>query len=69
MNLGFQEVVLIIIIFLVLFGPDKIPEFARSMGKIYRELTSAMREVEETIKKEIEDEGTGAGDSGADKES
>ncbi|GEM_PF-971344 len=69
MNLGFQEVVLIIILFLVLFGPDKIPEVARTMGKIYREFTSAMREVEETIKKEIEDEGTGPGDNRPDKES
>ncbi len=68
MNIGFQEILLIVIIFLILFGPEKIPEVARTMGKIYREFTSAMKEVEETIKKEIEDEGTGKRDSGDNRE-
>jgi len=38
LNLGFGEIITILIILLVLFGPDKLPDIARKLGKYYRQL-------------------------------
>ncbi len=43
---GAGEIVLIVILAVVLLGPDKLPEFARSLGKIYAEYQKARREIE-----------------------
>ncbi len=42
MNLGLPEIGIIILIILFLFGPDKIPEMARSLGKANREYQKAL---------------------------
>ncbi len=44
MNLGWQEILLIVLIILLLFGAKKIPELARSIGKGVREFRKAMKE-------------------------
>jgi sec-independent protein translocase protein TatA len=50
-NLGFQELLLIAVVILVLFGSRKIPEFMRGLGKGIREFNSA----KENVKKELEE--------------
>ena len=50
-NLGFQEILLIAVVVLVLFGGRKIPEFMRGLGKGIREFNDA----KSNVKKEIED--------------
>ncbi len=50
-NLGFQEILLIAIVLLVLFGSRKIPEFMRGLGKGIREFNDA----KDNVKKELED--------------
>jgi sec-independent protein translocase protein TatA len=50
-NLGFQELLLIGIVVLVLFGGKKIPEFMRGLGKGIREFNDA----KDNVKREIED--------------
>ncbi len=50
MNLGFQEILLIFLIILLLFGAKKLPELARGMGHALREFRKAVREVEDTVK-------------------
>ncbi|MFX1513690.1 MAG: twin-arginine translocase TatA/TatE family subunit [Promethearchaeota archaeon] len=42
MNLGLPEIGIIILIILFLFGPDKIPEMARSLGRANREYQKAL---------------------------
>lgn len=37
-GIGFQELIIILIIVLVLFGGKKIPELSKSMGEAIREL-------------------------------
>lgn len=37
-NLGFQEVLLIVVVILVVFGPDRLPEMARQAGKFVARL-------------------------------
>jgi sec-independent protein translocase protein TatA len=53
--LGVQEVVLIFIIALVLFGPKKLPELGKSIGKALGELKRASNDIKRNIEKEIED--------------
>ena len=50
-NSGFQEILLIAVVVLVLFGGRKIPEFMRGLGKGIREFNDA----KSNVKKEIEE--------------
>jgi len=50
-NLGFQEILLIGVVILVLFGGRKIPEFMRGLGKGMREFNDA----KDNVKKELEE--------------
>ena len=50
-NLGFQEILLIAVVVLVLFGGRKIPEFTKGIGKGIREFNDA----KENVKKELEE--------------
>ena len=50
-NLGFQEILLIAVVVLVLFGGKKIPEFMRGIGKGLREFNDA----KDNVKKEMEE--------------
>ena len=43
---GMSEMLMIGIVVIMLFGPNKIPELARSAGKFMGEFTRAQREVE-----------------------
>jgi sec-independent protein translocase protein TatA len=63
MNLGFQEMVLIFLIALIVFGPKKLPELGKSLGKGIREFKKAtndlkanwedqLREVETSVQDE-----------------
>jgi sec-independent protein translocase protein TatA len=47
-GLGTQEIVLILIILLLLFGANKLPELARSLGVSVREFKKAMKDIEDT---------------------
>lgn len=53
MNLGFQELLVIFLVILLVFGPKKLPQLAQALGKAVREFRNATREIEESIK-EIE---------------
>ena len=43
-NLGYGEMLVILVVGLVLFGPNKIPEFARSLGKAVNMFKAGLRE-------------------------
>jgi sec-independent protein translocase protein TatA len=55
-GLGGPEVMLILVIVLVLFGGDKLPDFARGMGKSIREFKKAAAGVEEELKRALEED-------------
>ncbi len=42
-NIGWQEILLILLVILLLFGARKIPDLARSLGKGIKEFRSALR--------------------------
>jgi sec-independent protein translocase protein TatA len=55
-GLGAPEMVLIFVIVLVLFGGQKLPEFARGLGKSIREFKRAAAGVEEEFKRALEED-------------
>ena len=56
---GGQELVAILIVALILFGPKKLPELARSFGKAVAEFNKAKNEFsQEGFKKLVEEETT-----------
>ncbi len=48
-DLGMQELIVIFIVALLVFGPKKLPELSRGLGKGIRELKMALRGVKDTI--------------------
>ena len=50
------ELILILAIFILLFGAQKLPEVGASLGRAIREFKKNMRETEEEIKKPVESE-------------
>jgi sec-independent protein translocase protein TatA len=54
-NIGGWEVLLIVLIFVLLFGAKKIPELARGIGKGLREFKDASKEVKNQIDEGMKD--------------
>ena len=54
-NLGTGEIITIVLIILLLFGGRKRPELMRGLGKGVKSFRQGMNEVEEEIKKPLED--------------
>jgi sec-independent protein translocase protein TatA len=50
---GMPEMVLILVIALVIFGPRKLPELGRSLGKSIAEFKRASNELKSTLEEEI----------------
>ena len=55
-DLAGPEMLLVLVIVLVLFGGDKLPEFARGLGKSIREFKKAATGVEEEFKRALEED-------------
>ena len=53
--IGFQELILILVVALLIFGPKKLPELGRSLGKALGEFRRASNEIKQSIEKELED--------------
>jgi sec-independent protein translocase protein TatA len=49
-NMGFGEMLIIVLVVLVLFGAKKIPDLAQGLGKGIREFKKALKDVEDGIK-------------------
>ncbi len=58
-GLGFQELLIIFIIILLLFGAKKLPELARGLGKGINEFKRAQQGLEEEIKNASNDKPAG----------
>lgn len=46
-NIGFGEIVVILLIVLILFGASKLPEIGRSLGRAIYEFKKAMKDAGE----------------------
>jgi sec-independent protein translocase protein TatB len=56
-SIGFPELIMIFIVVLLVFGPKKLPEFAKLLGKTIREFRSTVDEAKAAIEDEIYKEG------------
>lgn len=54
-NISGGEIFIIILVVFIIFGPDKIPEIARWIGKGVSEIKKATSEIKEEIDKETGD--------------
>ena len=54
-NLGTSEIIAIVLVILLLFGGRKIPELMRGLGKGVKSFKQGMNEVEDELKKPLED--------------
>ena len=52
-GLSFGEIVIIAIVALLLLGPDKLPDAAKTLGKGLREIRKATDELKDQVEKEI----------------
>jgi TatA/E family protein of Tat protein translocase len=55
-TLGGPEVILILVIALIVFGPRRLPEIGKSMGKMLAEFRKASNDFKRTIEDELEAE-------------
>lgn len=55
-TIGTQELLIILVIVLLLFGAKKLPELARGLGKSMQEFKKATREVEDNFKEAMNDD-------------
>jgi TatA/E family protein of Tat protein translocase len=54
-NIGLPELLIIAAIALIVFGPNKLPELAKGLGKAMREFKKATEEVKESFEAETKD--------------
>ncbi len=52
-SLGMPELIVILVIALIIFGPRKLPEIGRSLGKSIREFKNTSKELRSTLEEEI----------------
>lgn len=52
-RIGIMELLVILVIVLVLFGPKKLPELARGMGEAVREFKKGQEELDKTINQTV----------------
>jgi Tat protein translocase TatB subunit len=53
-GIGIWEVVLVIVVILIVLGPQRLPEMARKLGKAVRSLKKASNDLTTTLSRELE---------------
>ena len=54
-KIGFGEIIVILVVALLIFGPDKLPQLGRSVGKAIGSVKKYMNETTEELKEAMED--------------
>lgn len=55
-NIGPFELVLVLVIALVIFGPGKLPEVGKALGKTIGEFKGALKKAESVVKDDLTEE-------------
>ena len=54
LGLGFSEIMVVLVLALIIIGPKKLPEVAKTMGKLYAQLKKAMDDLKESVDIDID---------------
>ncbi|NSW73230.1 twin-arginine translocase TatA/TatE family subunit [bacterium] len=54
-GLGFSEIVLVLVIFILLFGPKEIPVISKKLAKFYRDVLKVKDDFNDSVNNEIND--------------
>lgn len=54
-GVGFQEILLIGVVVLVLFGAKKIPEFMKGLGRGVKEFKEGINDMKSEVEKDLDD--------------
>jgi TatA/E family protein of Tat protein translocase len=55
-NLGMGELLLVLVVGLLVFGPRRLPEIARNLGKAWRVFQDETRKAREVLKESLDEE-------------
>ena len=55
-GLGFQEIIVIAVLALVLLGPKRLPDLMRTLGKLVRDFQSATDDIKRELNKPVEED-------------
>lgn len=55
LGIGGNELIIILVVAFLIFGPDKLPDIARTIGRAIAKFRDAQNEVNEVIRKEVYD--------------
>ncbi len=53
--IGWQELLIVLVLVLIVFGPRKLPEIAEAFGKSINKFKSATRDATDDVKRELDD--------------
>lgn len=54
LNLGWPEILIILVVALLIFGPKRLPEIGDSIGKALKKIRSSQVAAQEKIREELE---------------
>ena len=55
-TIGFAELVLVLVLALIIFGPGKLPDVGKALGKSIKEFNKASHEAKEMLTSEVQEE-------------
>lgn len=55
-NIGFPELIVVLIVALLVFGPKRLPEVGKSLGKGMREFRRATTELKDQFDRSVDDD-------------
>ena len=56
LGVGPMEILVIVVLILIVFGPNRLPEMARTIGKALKDVKSATSELGKSLSSELEEE-------------
>ncbi len=55
MKLGFAEIIIVLLVAMVVIGPDKLPYYARNAGKMLQSFRKALNETTEEVRETLDE--------------
>lgn len=52
-NIGGTEILVILFVVFIFFGPKKLPELGKNLGRGLREMRKAMRDIQDDVEKSV----------------